>query len=104
MDETTKTITGARGTSPAETSNHGRDDGWIGILRELLHYLRVVGADRDDAGRFLVRGRICSFLGLDGENAEVVVGGDAEYFVGGAARNLAAGLRSTSHGLGVRVI
>jgi len=51
-----------------------------------------------------VRGRICSFLGLDGENAEVVVGGDAEYFVGGAARNLAAGLRSTSHGLGVRVI
>jgi hypothetical protein len=108
MDETTKTNTVANDTPSADRSGHGRDygggdgqhDGWIGVMRELLHYLSVVGADRDDAGNFLVRGSICSFLGLGGEDAEVVVGGDAEYFVGGAARNLAAGLRSTSYGLG----
>jgi formylmethanofuran dehydrogenase subunit C len=79
-------------------------DGWIGIMRQLLYYLEVIGADRDESGKFLVRGSVCSFLGLGGEDAEVVVGGDAEYFVGGAAKNLAAGLRSTSYGLGVRVI
>ena len=100
MDETTKTITETNTKASAKTSG----DGWIGVMRELLHYLSVVGADRDDDGNFLVRGSICSFLGMGGENAEVVVGGDAEYFVGGAARNLAAGLRSTSYGVGVRVI
>jgi hypothetical protein len=108
MDEATKTNTVAKDTACAETADQGRDDGgnqgWIGVMREVLHYLSVVGADRDDAGKFLVRGRICSFLGLGGDDAEVVVGGDAEYFVGGAARNLAAGLYSTSYGLGVRVI
>jgi hypothetical protein len=83
--------------------------GWIGIMRQLLYYLSVVGADRDADGKYVVGGSITSittFMGMGGEDAEVVVGEDAFYTVGGGARkvNLAAGLRSTSMGLGVKVI
>ena len=44
--------------------------GWIGINRQLLHFMRVVGADRDEEGKFLVTGSIVTFLGLGGEDAE----------------------------------
>jgi hypothetical protein len=79
--------------------------GWIGINRQMLHFLRVVGADRDkETGRFLVAGSIVSFLGLTGEDAEIVVGADAKYFIDGQPCGLAAGLHSTSYGMKVQVI
>lgn len=81
------------------------NDGWIGIMRQLLYYLEVVGCDRDPGnGNFHVDGSIVTFLGMTGEDAEVVVGADAVYYVKGQPKNLAAGLRSTSYGLGVTVI
>jgi len=78
--------------------------GWIGTQGQLEHYLAVVGADRDEEGRFLIWGRVVSFLGSTGENAEVVVDENAEYSVGGCRANLAGGLNSTSYGLKVKVI
>jgi hypothetical protein len=78
--------------------------GWTGIMSQVLHYLRVVGADQSEDGRFLIRGDVVTFLGMGGDNAETVVGPDAVYFVGGQEYNLAAGLRSTSYGVGVHVI
>lgn len=81
--------------------------GWIGVARQMLHYLSTVGADRDEEGRFLVRppGSVSSFMGMEGENAEVVVSGEACYRVGGERWcNLAAGLATTSYGLKVTVI
>jgi hypothetical protein len=84
-------------------SNQQNHEGWIGIYRQLLYFLNVVGADKDAKGRPIVRGGISLFLGIENENNDVVVSGDAEYFVDGRACNLAAGLRSTSYGVGVKV-
>jgi len=75
------------------------DRGWIGTQSQLLHYLRVIGADRDKDEKFLVRGDIVSFMGIDiGPSTDMVVGPDAEYIRGGRAYNLAAGLGRTSYG------
>lgn len=74
-------------------------DGWIGEVEQLEHYLATVGADQDEDGRFKVYGRVV--FGLGGQ--EIVVDGDAEYSVDGYRSNLAAGLRSTSYGVGVKV-
>jgi len=79
-------------------------EGWIGYADQMMHYLAVVHADRDEGGRFIVRGTISTYMGA-GE--EAVIGGDAEYRVGGPEGrwcNLAAGLRGTSYGHGVLVI
>jgi hypothetical protein len=80
--------------------------GWLGVMRELLYYLSVVGCDRDPGpnGRYHVDGNITTFMGATGENAEVCVGADAVYYVGGQPKNLAAGLSSTSYGLKVTVL
>ena len=78
--------------------------GWIGINRQLLHFLRVIGADRDEDGKFLVTGSIVTFLGLGDLDAEVVVGAGAKYFIDGQPAGLAAGLHSTSYGMKVQVI
>ena len=78
-------------------------DGWIGPCRQVLYYLKVVGADQDTDGWPIVTGGVALFLGIDDENNDVVVAGDAQYFVGSRPCNLAAGLRSTSYGLGVKV-
>ncbi len=72
--------------------------GWVGVMSQVLHYLSVVGADRDEDGKFLVTGDVVTFLGMGGENAETVVGPDACYFVNGRKANLASGLGSTSYG------
>lgn len=83
-------------------SNHA---GWIGVNRQVFHFLRVMGADRDkETGRFLVAGCIVTFLGLGELDAEVVVGADAKYFIDGQPAGLAAGLHSTSYGMKVQVI
>ncbi|MBA7528377.1 hypothetical protein ES705_20560 [subsurface metagenome] len=80
--------------------------GWIGLMGQVLHYLRVVGADRDEDGRFVTAGGdgVASFLGLEGENVDAVINADVVYFVGGKPCGLAAGLRTTSYGLGAVVI
>jgi len=72
--------------------------GWCGVKRELLHYLRIVGADQDEEGRFILSGDVVTFLGMDGDNAETVVGPDACYYVDGQPGGLASGLGSTSYG------
>lgn len=73
-------------------------------MRQLTYYLSVVGCDRDEEGRYCVDGSISTFMGMHGENAEVVVGGDAVYYVDRQPKNLAAGLKSTSYGTAVKVI
>ncbi len=78
--------------------------GWIGIMRQLLYYLSVVGCDRDPDGKYHVAGNITTFMGASGDDAEVCVGEDAVYFCGGKPKNLAAGLAGTSYGMKVTVI
>ena len=75
------------------------DDGWIGDVEQLEHYLAVVKADKDAEGKLKVWGTVT--IGIGGD--EAVVHGDAEYEVDGHRSNLAAGLRSTSYGVGVKV-
>lgn len=72
--------------------------GWSGIMSQMLHYLRTVGADHDDDGRFLISGDVVTFLGMGGENAETVVGPETLYYIAGHAYGLAAGLGTTSYG------
>lgn len=76
--------------------------GWIGEAREVQSYLAAHDADRDANGRYVVTGQVESFFGL-GDDADVLVYGDAEYYVDGKAKNLAAGLATTSHGLPAKV-
>ena len=78
--------------------------GWVGIKSQVLHYLRIVGADRDEEGRFLIKGDVMTFLGLGGENAETLVGAKTVYYSNGKSCGLAAGLRSTSYGSAAYVI
>ena len=73
--------------------------GWIGPLASLRYYLATVGADRDADGSYRTTGSIT--VGLGG--GEAVVGADVSYYVDGEPKNLAAGLRGTSMGLGVSV-
>jgi hypothetical protein len=75
---------------------------WFGRTAQLIHFLRVVGADKDDAGQFIVGGQIAAFLGLPDE--DVVVGEDAYYLKGGQRMGLASGLRGTSYGMAVTAI
>lgn len=80
-------------------------EGWSGVMRSVMHYLSTLGADRDEEGRFLIGGSgVISFMGMGGENADVVVPADTVFFRYGKKVPLAAGLRSTSMGLAVNVI
>lgn len=80
-----------------------KNQGWIGRLGQLEFYLSVVGADKDKDGKYLIRGEVSTFLGMDGENADAVVRPGAEYFVDGAPKDLVSGLASTSYGTTVAV-
>jgi hypothetical protein len=74
--------------------------GWFGMLSQMLWALQVVGADQT-GGEFHVSGTVAVGLGGD----EVVVGADANYFVGGQPSSLAGLMNSTSYGVrGVTVI
>jgi len=70
---------------------------WIGPHKAVLHYLAVVGADRGDDGRFIISGEPV-VTGLGGD--ELVVPDGTVYFSNGHPLNLAAGLSSTSQGVG----
>jgi hypothetical protein len=76
--------------------------GWIGDRESIEHYLSVVGADIRGNGEFKIYNgeKTVSFLGM---GQEIVLNGDEEYSVKGHRCNLAAGMRSTSHGVGVMV-
>lgn len=76
-------------------------NGWLGYHTQLLHTLRMFGADRDADGTFLISGSVSSFMGA-GE--EVCVGEDARYYVGGEPRSLVLALGGTSYGMHVTVI
>lgn len=79
--------------------------GWIGIKRQVMYALRIAKADRDEDGRFLIYGDTpCFFLGMDGDDAEVVVSDRVEYSVNGERASLAGLLSSTSYGSKVHVI
>ena len=85
----------AAGRTPAQP-------GWIGAEADVLWFLEVVVADRDDVGKFLIGAAgIIHFLGRPG--GEVVVPGDTVYFVSGQPVRLAAALRQTSYGMSVAV-
>ena len=76
-------------------------DGWLGLRRELMHYLDVVNADRDAEGQFIISGApITSFMGA---GDELLVPDDTVYFCAGEPKKLAAALRTTSSGLAVKV-
>ena len=78
--------------------------GWVGRADQVMHYLRTVGADRGEDGRFIIRGTgVATFMGSTDPGADVAVAGDVDYFVGGKPCNLAGGLRGTSYGLGVAI-
>lgn len=76
--------------------------GWLGDREWVEHYLRVVGADVRGNGEFKIYNdeRMVSFLGM---GQEIVLSGEEEYSVKGNRCNLAAGMRSTSHGVGAVV-
>ncbi len=83
--------------------------GWMGVVRAVTNYLRVVGADQDADGRFILvtpKGSgLVSFMGLPlNEGSDVIVPGNVQYLVGGHPSNLALGLSSTSSGLSIYVI
>jgi hypothetical protein len=76
--------------------------GWIGRCDQITYTLGIVGADKDEDGRFLLyNAPVTSFLGM-GE--ECVVPDETSYLVGGNKCSLAGLLNSTSYGLNVTVI
>ena len=83
--------------------------GWMGVVRAVTNYLRVVGADQDKDGRFVLLapgdGGLISFMGMPlNEGSDVIVPHNVQYLVDGHPSNLALGLSSTSSGLSVYVI
>lgn len=79
--------------------------GWIGDWEQLRYVLETFNADRDELGRYVVRGSIVSYMGA---GQEFVVGADAEYRVTLGQvehwRSLPHALGQTSYGLAVTVI
>ena len=80
--------------------------GWSGNMMAVKNYLRVVGADQDEDGAFIIGGEgFVSFMGMElNDYSDVLVPSETVYFVGGKPSNLSAGLRSTSSGIGVVII
>ena len=74
--------------------------GWFGSVSTILNYLRVVNADRDEEGNFLIAGENIS-TGFGGQDA--VVSEKTVYFVDGQEKNLAHGLNGMSQGLAAKV-
>ena len=73
--------------------------GWMGNASELLSYLSVIGADKDEEGNYLIGGAPVT-SGMD--PTEVVVPAETVYFVDGKSVPLAANMPE-SRGLKVRV-
>ena len=74
--------------------------GWIGRPDHVEYYLDIIGADKDEEGRFMIYGAP-PCVGLGGQ--DMVISGVCEYSKNGHRANLAAALNSTSYGLKVMV-
>jgi len=72
--------------------------GWCGPLGNVKHAVRTVGGDRNEDGEVLYSG-VCTFLGLQDDRADAVVGADAMYYVDGEPVPLAPLMNSTSYGI-----
>ena len=75
--------------------------GWFGLERQLRYALSVVGADKDEQGRYLIYNKPVT-VGID--ESEVVVHDETSYSVNGKRRNLARLINSNSFGVAVNVI
>lgn len=74
--------------------------GWMGTNGQLLHVLRTFRADTDDQGRFLIVGEMpATFLGIGGENSEVVVSDEVKCLIGGQEVSVAHLCNQTSYGV-----
>ena len=79
-------------------------NGWLGIMRNVLYALSTVNSDKDKEGKYLVSGSIASFLGISGEDAEVLIDDSAQYYIEGKPYSLVGLMRSTSYGISCKVI
>ena len=77
--------------------------GWIGSTHQVEYALKVVNADRDENGKFMIFGEQppVTFMGMGDEMA---IGDDLSYSCDGQRMSLAGLMRSTSYGVGVNVI
>ena len=75
-------------------------DGWIGSTSQLTYAMRIMGADKDNTGAYLVYGE-APCVGLGGE--ECVVSGKTLYSVNGRRFPLVGLLRQTSYGMHITV-
>ena len=73
--------------------------GWFGDSAEIMGYLSVIGADKNDEGQFIIAGAPVT-VGLDPR--EVVVPDETVYFVDGKPIPLAANMPE-SRGIKVKV-
>jgi hypothetical protein len=79
--------------------------GWIGLNHQLVYTLRIMGADQDETGRVKIFGDApISFMGMTGENAEVVVSAACECTIDGRRQSVAYLMAQTSYGSAVTVI
>jgi len=60
---------------------------------ELMNFLRVMGCDQDETGKFVVSGDIVSFMGM---GQEMVIGPEARFYMGGKPVPLAAAYGNTT--------
>jgi len=79
--------------------------GWIGTNGQMHFVMDSFGAEKDETGRFLIAGELpATFLGLEGETAEVVVSARVLCRVNGRWTSVAHLYQQTSYGLKVEVI
>ncbi len=81
----------------------GAGEGWIGPVKDVLYALDLLGADQDGEGKYLVSGQVGVFLGGARPDADILIAEDAQYFVKGQGAQLAAYMRSTSYGVGLKI-
>ena len=76
--------------------------GWIGMMDKVIYTLDILGADKDDEGRFLIYDKeVVTFLGL---GDEALIHDDVCYSVNGHKASLAGAMGMTSYGCKVTVI
>lgn len=69
-------------------------NGTMLLNSELMNVLAVAGADKDSDGKYVVRGDLCSFLGL---GDEWVIGETAQYSKAGEWRSILGIAQVTSY-------
>ena len=69
-------------------------DGAMLLASELYNVLAAFKADKDENGKYFVRGNITSFMGA---GDEFVIDSTAQYRVGEEWRNLLAAVKGTSY-------